>query len=146
MEEGFKLSLQNFAADHGLRHGVTISAYCDGSSMAGVSLTSRDDDHAFELLLKERLRAAQQISRLFNDHLFRKPECQAIFLMPVLKRLSETEVSVLAGLSQGRNIKRIAYDLRISERYVNNTVISKLKIKFGQIATLLHFDDSLVAP
>lgn len=117
--------------DYGLRHGVTLSAYCDGASMAGVSLTSGDKDHAFDLLLKEKINVVQQLSRLFNDHLFRKPEYQIIFLMPVLKKLSKTELAVLLGLSKGKNIQKIADELERSDKYINNVVVSKLKNKLN---------------
>lgn len=117
--------------DYGMTNGVTISAYCDRRSMAGVSLTNADKPDSFNLLLQERLKLVQHLSQLFNDQILRKSDYQAMFLSPILNQMNQTELSVLMGLAQGSNIKKIADELKRSEKYINNTVIRSLKTKLN---------------
>lgn len=119
--------------DYGLRHGVTIPVFSDGSSIAGVSVTSGEKDPLFALLYQERVKYMTLIARMFSDRVLQLPQTRAHFLEPFLNLLSATEKNVLMLLSRGDNLKAIASELKLDYKYLANTVISSLRRKFGDI-------------
>ena len=120
--------------DYGLRHGITIPVFADGENIAGVSVTSSEPDHPFDLLYQERVRILSLIARLFSDRVLQHPQNRALFFKPFLNGLSATEKSVLKLLAQGNNLKSIANHLQLDYKYLANNVIASLRRKFGDVS------------
>lgn len=120
--------------DYGLRHGITIPVLSDGGSIAGVSVTSGENDMLFDLLYHERVRTLALIARMFSDRALQLPRNRAIFYKPFLSGLSATEKAVLSKLAQGGHLKSIAGELQLDYKYLANTVIASLRKKFGDVS------------
>lgn len=133
LSEEEKHVIQVARDDYGMRQGITIPTYLSGGSLSGVSVTCNESDHAFDLLYQERIRTLEIISRMFNDRLLHQTQAQAIFLAPILKKLTETEKNVLLMLSQGVHLKLIARELNLDYKYLANNVVSSLRKKFGNV-------------
>jgi len=136
--------------DYGIRHGLSLPTFSDGASIAGVSVTSPDSDHHFELLDTERRETMRKIARLFSDRVLVMPQNRASFLLPILERMSLTEKLLLQKLSQDKTLKLAATEIGITPRYASG-VIERLRGKLGNIsrdqllyiAGILEFSDPL---
>lgn len=129
-----KFIIQVARQDYGLRQGITIPVFSDGASMAGVSITSGETDHLFNLLYHERIKTLTLISRMFSDRALQIPRNRAVFYAPFLNGLSATEKSVLSMLAEGIHLKTIASQLQLDYKYLANAVISSLRRKFGDLS------------
>jgi hypothetical protein len=119
--------------DYGIRHGISLPTFSDGASIAGVSVTSPDSDHHFDLLYTERLDTMRKIARIFSDRVLIMPQNRASFLLPILERLSQTEKMLLQKLSQGKVLKTAATEIGIGHRYAGD-VVERLRGKLGNIS------------
>lgn len=119
--------------DYGMRQGITIPTYLNGGSLSGVSVTCNESDQAFNLLYQERIKTLEIISRMFNDRLLHQTQAQAMFLAPILKKLTDTEKNVLLKLGQGVHLKQVARELNLDYKYLANNVVSSLRKKFGDV-------------
>jgi len=136
--------------DYGIRHGLSLPTFSDGASIAGVSVTSPDSDHHFELLDTERRETMRKIARIFSDRVLVMPQNRAAFLLPILERMSLTEKLLLKTLAQDKTLKAAAAELNISFRYAGD-VFERLRSKLGNIsrdqllyiASMLEFSDPL---
>jgi len=136
--------------EYGIRHGLSLPTFSDGASIAGVSVTSPDSDHHFELLDAERRETMRKIARLFSDRVLVMPQNRASFLLPILERMSLTEKLLLQKLSQDKTLKTASAEIGISYRHAGN-VIERLRSKLGNIsrdqllyiAGLLEFSNPL---
>lgn len=119
--------------DYGIRNGLSLPTFSDGASIAGVSVTSPDSDHQFQLLYGERRDAMRKIARIFSDRVLVMPQNRASFLLPLLERMSKTEKLLLQKLSQDKTLNVAASELGIGQRYANN-LIEGLRSKLGNIS------------
>ena len=116
--------------DHGLNNGLSIPVMSTDSAMAGFSIMSADGSDRFNMLYQERLRVLQTICRLFHDRVHAEPDFKSHFYFPVFNHFSQTEKLVVKLLASGSQVKVIAQQLELSDRYVYN-VRDKLRVKFG---------------
>ncbi len=133
--------------DYHLRYGATIPIMIKPDGISGISVICYDHSAAFAQLFQENLDALRLIGKLFNDRALMSEKFQGCFYLPFLNRLSATQRLVLAGLANGKHLKKIASDTNISYKYASN-VVDQLREKFGQVsrerlmymAGLMHFD------
>ena len=119
--------------EYGLRHGVTIPVYAAGGSVAGLSVTSPEQDKLFALLYEDRIGTLTLIARMFSDRVLQLPANRALFFNPFLDQFSSTEKQVLTLLAQGSQLKQIAFQLQLDYKYLSNAVIPSLRKKFGNV-------------
>lgn len=134
--------------DYHLRYGATIPLMSKLSGISGISVICFDHSPTFSQLFEDSLDTLRIIGQLFNDRVLVSERYQACFYLPFLNRLSATQKLVLAGLAQGKHLKKIADETNISYRYSAN-VVDTLREKFGHVsrerlmymAGLMHFDE-----
>jgi hypothetical protein len=119
--------------DYGIRNGLSLPTFSDGASIAGVSVTSPDSDHQFQLLYGERRDTMRKIARIFSDRILVMPQNRASFLLPMLERMSKTEKLLLQKLSQDKTLNVAASELGIGQRYASN-LVEGLRNKLGNIS------------
>lgn len=107
---------------YGISHGMTLPLLCESSGISGASFIS-EDPNGFDQLIEERGRALFQRTQLFHSLIMANTQYLAEFEKPLLSELTTKELRYLAGLARGHSNARIAIDLGLSEKYLEQVML-----------------------
>lgn len=126
------LSVVEITRKFGIHNGVSIRTFVldGGLAMAGVSLICKKDDDYFNEVCIANIDAVKVFVDLFHHKITSKHYHQTVFLRPSLASLTDSKLAILQGLAKGKNLKSIAYQLKLNEKYVSN-IASNLPKEFG---------------
>ncbi len=113
--------------DHGIINALSIPTMAGIKGVSGVSVISKDNDHSFGLLKKERQATLEAIIDVFHKN---NLGFEDYFVKSFLSEFSDKEILILKHLASGRLMKNIKHETGISVSYAAN-ILSDLRKKLG---------------
>lgn len=117
---------------YGIQSGITIPLMSGKSGIAGASFINSESGSK-EGINNPNIEQLALSTRLFHSLVVANPEYKGEFLRTLLNRLSRTEKLFLARLARGRSPSEIAYELRTSERYLEQVML-KMRRRFSGVS------------
>ncbi len=118
------------AKKFGLKNGMSFILFSSPHVLAGASLVCKKSDSYFKEVCEANKETAQMLCEIFHNSITAKRYHTKVFIEPIMDNLNYTKLSLLKGLSQGSNIKTIASQLNISEKYAQN-LLGKIRVDLG---------------
>jgi len=116
---------------YGVKSGVTLPLLSGKSGIAGASFINTESARS-NSISNPNIDELILCTRLFHC-LVQSDACyKGEFIKTLLNALSETEKRFLAGLARGQAPSEIAYDLKTSERYLEQVML-KIRRKFSGV-------------
>lgn len=119
------------ASRYGIKSGITLPLLSGKHGIAGASFINTQksgvgsDDHS-------QVRLLVLSTKLFHGLVQSNPLFKGEFVKTLLESLSNTERRFLAGLARGHAPSEIAYDLKTTERYLEQVML-KIRRKFSGV-------------
>lgn len=96
---------------------------------AGVIICKKDDAY-FQAVCLPNIEIIEVMVEIFHQKITSKSYHQSIFFKPIFASLTPSKLAVLKGLAEGKNLKTIAGELQLNQKYVGN-IASKLPKQLG---------------
>lgn len=107
---------------YGISNGVTLPLLSKATGISGASFIS-EDQRGFDLLLKDKGKALIQRTQLFHSLIMANNSYLREFEKPLLSMLNTSELRYLAGLARGSCQAKIAVELGLSEKYLEQVML-----------------------
>ncbi len=116
-----KIELDNKAfKGFGIEHGVSCRAFLSNNAYAGVNVVCRKSKEFFEKTCVPNTNTLKTMTHIFYIKMELDNYNYQMFVAPLFPNINTTKAKILQGLAQGLKPKQIAYELRLSEKYVQN--------------------------
>jgi len=119
---------------YGIKNAISIPMLYEEKGLAGASVISYLNDDAFNKLKEKTLDSLLSITRLFHVRISSEEDLTYKFILPVLKNLSEKEITILSYKASGKLMVNIEDETGISSSFAAN-LLSRLRKRLGGINT-----------
>lgn len=117
----------------GIRNGFSFPTFLSEQIFAAASFICRKNDAFFMEICQPNIQLMRALTNIFHAKVILEKHYQKIFITPFVNQLTPTKISILEGLRTGKNIKTIAHELDVSNKYIQN-LMSDIRHDFGDVS------------